>query len=122
VIAASEMMFSNTSVLEPVRAERFLGLLDTLLDRGFLHKDETLLSIGPEAQRLWGGRNSMELLSVIDTPELYTVLAGNQELGVLHELNFRRVDAVVLLGGRSWRVSFHVAEYAKGDATLHGWR
>ena len=81
------------------------GLLDTLLDRGFLHKDETLLSIGPEAQRLWGGRNYMELLSVFDTPELYNVFAGNQELGVLHELSFRRENAIVLLGGRSWRVT-----------------
>jgi ATP-dependent Lhr-like helicase len=83
----------------------YSGLLDTLLDRGFLYKDETLLSIGPAAQRLWGRRNYMELLSVFDTPELYTVFAGTQELGVLHELSFRRENAIVLLGGRSWRVT-----------------
>jgi ATP-dependent Lhr-like helicase len=47
----------------------------------------------------------MELLSVFDTPELYTVFAGNQELGVLHELSFRRESPIVLLGGRSWRVT-----------------
>jgi ATP-dependent Lhr-like helicase len=83
----------------------YIGLLDTLLDRGFLHRDGVLLSIGPEAQRLWGGRNYMELLSVFDTPELYTVFAGNRELGVLHELSFRRENAIVLLGGRSWQVT-----------------
>lgn len=83
----------------------YSGLLDTMLDRGFLHQDDKLLSIGPEAQRLWGGRNYMELLSVFDTPELYTVLVGNQELGVLHALSFRRDAAIVLLGGRSWRVT-----------------
>jgi ATP-dependent Lhr-like helicase len=83
----------------------YSGLLDTLLARGFLHQDEMLLSIGPEAQRLWGRRNYMELLSVFDTPELYTVFAGNQELGVLHALSFRRENAIVLLGGRSWRVT-----------------
>jgi ATP-dependent Lhr-like helicase len=83
----------------------YSGLLDTLLDRGFLHQDAMLLSIGPEAQRLWGGRNYMELLSVFDTPELYSVFAGNQELGVLHALSFRRENAIVLLGGRSWRVT-----------------
>ena len=77
----------------------------SLLDRGFLHPDDTLVSIGPEAQRVWGRRNYMELLSVFDTPELYTVFAGNQELGVLHELSFRRESAIVLLGGRSWRVT-----------------
>lgn len=83
----------------------YSGLLDTMLDRGFLHQDDKLLSIGPEAQRLWGGRNYMELLSVFDTPELYTVFVGNQELGVLHALSFRREAAIVLLGGRSWRVT-----------------
>jgi ATP-dependent Lhr-like helicase len=81
------------------------GLLDCLLERGMLHQDGSLVSIGPEAQRLWGKRNYMELLSVFDTPELYTVFAGGRELGVLHELSFRRENAIVLLGGRSWRVS-----------------
>ena len=44
------------------------GLLDCLLERGMLHDDGGLISIGPEAQRLWGRRNYMELLSVFDTP------------------------------------------------------
>jgi ATP-dependent Lhr-like helicase len=70
-----------------------------------LHDDGGLISIGPESQRIWGRRNYMELLSVFDTPELYTVFAGNQELGVLHELSFRRENAIVLLGGRSWQVT-----------------
>jgi ATP-dependent Lhr-like helicase len=81
------------------------GLLDCLLERGMLHQDGGLISIGPEAQRLWGRRNYMELLSVFDTPELYTVFAGAHELGVLHELSFRRESAIVLLGGRSWRIT-----------------
>lgn len=81
------------------------GLLDCLLERGMLHQDGGLVRIGPEAQRLWGKRNYMELLSVFDTPELYTVLNGARELGVLHELSYRREDAIVLLGGRSWRVA-----------------
>ena len=80
------------------------GLLACLLERGMLHDDGGLISIGPEAQRIWGRRNYMELLSVFDTPELYTVFAGNHELGVLHELSFRRESAIVLLGGRSWRI------------------
>jgi ATP-dependent Lhr-like helicase len=81
------------------------GLLETQLGRGFLHPDNSLISIGPEAQRIWGSRNYMELLSVFDAPELYTVFAGNQELGVLHELSFRRESPIVLLGGRSWCVT-----------------
>jgi ATP-dependent Lhr-like helicase len=81
------------------------GLLACLLERGMLHDDGGLISIGPEAQRIWGRRNYMELLSVFDTPELYTVFAGNHELGVLHELSFRRESAIILLGGRSWRIT-----------------
>jgi ATP-dependent Lhr-like helicase len=81
------------------------GLLDCLLEPGMLYEDGGLISIGPEAQRIWGRRNYLELLSVFDTPELYTVFAGNHELGVLHELSFRRENAIVLLGGRSWRIT-----------------
>lgn len=84
--------------------KEYEGLLTCLLDRGMLHDDGGLVSIGPESQRLWGKRNYMELLSVFDTPELYTVFAGKQELGVLHELSFRKDNAIVLLGGRSWQV------------------
>lgn len=81
------------------------GLLNHLLDRGFLHADGAVVSIGPETERLWSHRNYMELLSVFDTPELYTVFSGPHELGVLHALSFRRDNAIVLLGGRSWRVT-----------------
>ena len=84
--------------------QEYDGLFDHLLSRGMLHIDGGLVSIGPEAERLWGGRNYMELLSVFDTPELFTVMFGAHELGVLHELSFRREDAVVLLAGRPWRV------------------
>ena len=85
--------------------KQYDGLLDCLLERGMLHQDGGLVSIGPDAQRIWGRRNYMELLSVFDTPELYTVFAGAHELGVLHQLSFRRASAIVLLGGRSWRVA-----------------
>src|SRR6266436_7911597 len=84
---------------------RLLRAFRALAEPGHAHVDCGLVSIGPEAERLWGGRNYMELLSVFDTPELFTVMSGSRELGVLHELSFRRKDAIVLLGGRSWRVS-----------------
>jgi hypothetical protein len=45
------------------------GLVECLLKRGMLHQDGGVASIGHEAQRLWGARNYMELLSVFDTPE-----------------------------------------------------
>ena len=71
--------------------QEYDGLFDHLLSRGILHIDGGLVSIGPEAERLWGGRNYMELLSVFDTPELFTVMFGPHELGVLHEMSCRRL-------------------------------
>jgi ATP-dependent Lhr-like helicase len=78
-----------------------------MIQAGYLHLDEGCVGIGPEAERQWGGRNYMEVLSVFDTPDLFTVMFGNRNLGSVHELSFRRRDgsaAVLLLGGRPWRV------------------
>ncbi len=75
---------------------------------GFVSQDGPLLFVGPEAERLWGGRNYMELLSVFDTPELFQVRWGPQEIGAVHELSLRTRDerpAVVLLSGRAWKVN-----------------
>ncbi|MDZ4800304.1 MAG: DEAD/DEAH box helicase [Bryobacteraceae bacterium] len=74
---------------------------------GFVSNDGPLLMIGPETERLWAGRNYMELLSVFDTPELFAVRHGPADLGYVHELSLRTRDgrpAVVLLAGRPWRV------------------
>jgi ATP-dependent Lhr-like helicase len=74
---------------------------------GFVLSDGPLLMIGTEAERLWGGRNYMELLSVFDTPELFQVRYGPADLGSVHELSLRTRDdhpAVLLLAGRAWRV------------------
>ena len=58
-----------------------LLILTHMLGIGFVSHDGGLLMIGPEAVRLYVGRNYMEVLSVFDTPELFDVRFGGQELG-----------------------------------------
>jgi ATP-dependent helicase Lhr and Lhr-like helicase len=51
----------------------------------------------------------MEVLSVFDSPPLFTVFYGAEDLGAVHEISFQRKGgqaAVLLLGGRAWRVRF----------------
>jgi len=78
-----------------------------MLARDFLAEDGGLVAVGPETERLYARRNYMELLSVFDSPPLFTVYCGAEDLGAVHELSFRRHDGedpVLLLGGRAWRV------------------
>jgi ATP-dependent Lhr-like helicase len=89
-------------------AEEVDATLAHMLSREILVQDGEILGMGPEGERLYGAKNFMDLLSVFDTPPLFTVFHGPKELGVVHPISFRRNDgepAVLSLGGRSWRVT-----------------
>ena len=50
----------------------------------------------------------MDLLSVFDTPPVFTVFSGMRDLGSVHPLSFRRSDGeptILSLGGRAWQVT-----------------
>lgn len=83
-------------------------LVATLLDRGLLDEDTGMLLVGPEAERRYGRRHFMEVMSVFTSDPQVTVLHGRTEIGT--------VDPMVLLtkvhgprrlalGGRSWLVT-----------------
>ncbi|SCE83374.1 ATP-dependent helicase Lhr and Lhr-like helicase [Micromonospora haikouensis] len=83
-------------------------ILRFLLAEGYLERDGGMLFIGPAAERRFGHRHFMEMLSVFTAPPQFTVLAGRAEIG--------RVDPALLteettgprrllLAGRSWRVT-----------------
>ena len=79
-----------------------------MLSREILVQDGSILGLGPEGERLYGGKNFMDLLSVFDTPPLFTVFSGLKDLGAVHPISFRRSNgepAVLSLGGRSWQVT-----------------
>jgi ATP-dependent Lhr-like helicase len=81
--------------------------IDHMLAEQILAVDGDILGMGPEGERLYGGRNFMALLSVFDSPPLFTVFCGPKDLGVVHPISFRQRDgepAILSLGGRSWQV------------------
>lgn len=84
------------------------AVLEYMTARGILFSEAGILSLGPEGERSFGYRNFMELFSVFTSPPLFTVLYGRTEIGQVHEASFqlsRGEPPVLLLGGRSWRVT-----------------
>lgn len=84
-------------------------ILRHLLDEGFLDEDSGLLFVGPEAERRFGRRHFIELTASFTAPPQFTVLSGRTEIGrtdpsVLTEE--RPGPRRLLLGGRSWQVTF----------------
>lgn len=83
-------------------------IVNTLLDRGLLDSDGDMMMVGPEAERRYGRRHFMEVMSVFTSDPQVTVLHGRTEIGT--------VDPMVLLtkvqgprrlalAGRSWTVT-----------------
>ncbi|WKX69250.1 DEAD/DEAH box helicase [Streptomyces sp. XD-27] len=84
-------------------------ILRHLVDEGFLDEDGGLLCIGPEAERRFGRRHFLELTASFTAPPQFTVLSGRTEIGqtdpsILTEE--RPGPRRLLLGGRSWQVTF----------------
>ncbi|KOU48479.1 DEAD/DEAH box helicase [Streptomyces sp. WM6378] len=84
-------------------------ILRHLVDEGFLDEDGSMLFIGPEAERRFGRRHFIELTASFTAPPQFTVLSGRTEIGqtdpsVLTEE--RPGPRRLLLGGRSWQVTF----------------
>ncbi|WP_102140888.1 DEAD/DEAH box helicase [Mycobacterium hubeiense] len=84
------------------------AILDHLVAEGFFERDGPFLHIGPEAERKFGRRYFSDLTAVFTAPPEFLVLAGRVEVGTIGtELLTDEVDGprVLLLGGRSWRVT-----------------
>jgi ATP-dependent helicase Lhr and Lhr-like helicase len=83
-------------------------IMDYLLAQGFLDHDAGSTFIGVEAEKHFGRRHFMELLAVFTAPPEFRVYAGRNEIGMVDTglLTEDVEDArVLLLGGRSWRVT-----------------
>ena len=93
--------------LELVPPDQMDAIVDGLLAKGVLDEDGGMLFVGPEAERRYGRRHFMELMSVFTSDPQVTVLHGRTEIGT--------VDPMVLvskvpgprrlaLAGRTWTV------------------
>ena len=91
-----------------VESEDEERLVAGLLERGWLDSDEDMLMVGPEAEKRYGRRHFMEVMTVFTSDPQVTVLHGRSEIGT--------VDPMVLLtkvqgprrlalAGRSWTVT-----------------
>ena len=81
------------------------SIVTHMLAEGLLNDDEGLLWFGREGEVAFGRKNFMELLSVFQSPPLFTVRHGRTDLGEVHESSFliRTGERPVLsLAGRSW--------------------
>jgi ATP-dependent Lhr-like helicase len=84
------------------------SVVQWMLEQEVLWDEEGILGIGRKGEDEYGRRHFMELLSVFLSPPLFTVLHGRQEVGFVDELTFlgkSEGPRVLLLGGRSWRVT-----------------
>jgi ATP-dependent Lhr-like helicase len=82
-------------------------LMAHMLSEGILYEDSGIVGLGPVGERLFGAKNFMALMSVFDTPSLFQVICGIEELGWVHPLSFAgfgQRTVVISLGGRAWEV------------------
>ncbi|MGR8007664.1 DEAD/DEAH box helicase [Streptomyces hypolithicus] len=80
-----------------------------LVTQGFLDTDDGLLFIGPEAEKRFGRRHFIELTASFTAPPQFTVLSGRTEIGQMDPsvlTEERPGPRRLLLGGRSWQVTF----------------
>ncbi|MFD4769388.1 DEAD/DEAH box helicase [Streptomyces niveus] len=84
-------------------------VLRHLVAEGFLDEDDGLLFVGPEAERRFGRRHFIALTASFTAPPQFTVLAGRTEIGQMDPsvlTEERPGPRRLLLGGRSWQVTF----------------
>ncbi|HMY21343.1 MAG TPA: helicase-related protein, partial [Polyangium sp.] len=96
----------------------FGALVEHLLKERYLFESGGLLSLGEQAERVYGRKNFFELYAVFSSPQLYTVKTqSGREIGSL-EQDFvdRLVEGMTsfLLGGRAWTVQ----QVNHGDRTI----
>lgn len=92
----------------PLPRELFDEVVDHLLGHGYLDRDGDLLFVGPAAERRFGRRHFLELLSVFTSDPELTVLAGRVEVGRVDPLVLTQTapgPRVLALAGRGWRVT-----------------
>jgi len=82
---------------------------DWLVETGHLDVDGGMLFVGPEAERRYGNRNFMDLLSVFTSDPQFLILHGRNDIGAVDPMVLtRKIDGprVISLAGRSWEVTY----------------
>ena len=83
-------------------------MVEAMIANGILWKDEGILAFAPEGEAIFGRKNFMELLSVFTSPPLFKVMAGQKEIGNVHESTFMKRgegSIILVLAGHSWKAN-----------------
>jgi len=94
-------------------------LLDHMLAEDILADVDGRLILSDHGQKLYGGRNFMDLYVVFSTPPIFRVMAGRTEIGTVdaHFVQLRKADEFTfVLAGRAWRVT-HI-DWRRGICTV----
>lgn len=98
-----------------------LEIIHHMLAEGILFEDSGILCIGPQGERLYSGKNYLNMLSLFDSPPLFTVYWGPKDIGAVHPISFHREEergsVVLSLGGRSWKVGHIDWEHQTAQVT-----
>jgi ATP-dependent Lhr-like helicase len=84
-------------------------IADWLVASDHLDVEADMMFVGPEAERRYGHKNFLDLLSVFTADPAFTVLHGREELGSVDPLVMtRRCEGprVLSLAGRPWTVTY----------------
>lgn len=84
------------------------AILHHLVASGYIHEDQSMWMIGPQAETELGRRHFSELVSVFTSPPLFEVWNGRQHVGNVEETALHHdpdQPAIISLGGRAWRVT-----------------
>jgi ATP-dependent helicase Lhr and Lhr-like helicase len=97
------------TTFETIPASDQAEIVNHMISTEMLHSDCGVLGLGARAEREFGRRHFGDLVVSFSSPMLLTVIFGRAELGSVHPLALalpRNGDpAVILLAGRSWRVT-----------------
>jgi ATP-dependent Lhr-like helicase len=83
-------------------------ITDWMVKTGHVDQDSGMIFVGPEAERRYGHRHFMELLSIFTSAPQFAVLHGRREIGTVDPfVLIRKVNGprVIALAGRGWLVS-----------------
>ena len=90
------------------------SLREHLMATDYVATDGIRLGVGRSSEAEYGRRNFLKLVSVFTSPPIFSVRYGRKELGSVDQSNFMGNEEgddedngpmVILLGGRSWRVT-----------------
>lgn len=100
--SATPLMSASTLGINPA------DILDHLITSGMLETDGGQAFIGVQAEKAFGRRHFMELLSAFTTPPVFTVTDGRHDVGTVELRTMLSASATPMtlsLAGRFWKVT-----------------